>query len=163
MENIRVEVYYNLHRKCLSVRSRVTGPTYGKVIGHLPAIVLHNVTFHVSEPGRQRVLREKRKNVHAVVRGEVNLEWLRRVFAQEQACDPYIVTPKAPPALADRIVPVTYNPYMYETFVTRHSERPVVAAEMVEIKGRSMTACNPVYHDLQRPVKTQENQCLTAG
>ena len=60
-----VDVYFNLHRKCFSVRcakSRL-------VIAHRDEVLLEDVTFKVSEAGRQRVLREKKKNVHAVMRG----------------------------------------------------------------------------------------------
>ena len=66
MENkMLVDVYFNLHRKCFSVRcakSRL-------VIAHRDEVLLEDVTFKVSEAGRQRVLREKKKNVHAVMRG----------------------------------------------------------------------------------------------
>jgi|688.fasta_scaffold151528_4 hypothetical protein len=60
-----VEVYRNLHRGCLSVRD----PKTRLVIGYADGVLLTDVTFVVSEAGRQRVLRERRKNVHAFVRG----------------------------------------------------------------------------------------------
>ncbi len=60
-----VKVYYNLHRKCFSVLSHHTG----RVIGHVESIRLADVQFHVRQSGRERVLREKKKNVHAYVRG----------------------------------------------------------------------------------------------
>ena len=62
--NKNVEVYYNLHKKCLSVRKR------GLVIAHVRSILLKNAEFVVQPAGRKRVLTEKRKNVHAYVRGE---------------------------------------------------------------------------------------------
>lgn len=104
----KVEVYYNLHRKCLSVRSRITGPTYGKVLAHVDHIVLRDVEFKVSEAGRRRVIREQRKNVHAVIRGErahvlaarghgdevrvVAMSWLREVMAGDgfDLCHVYV-------------------------------------------------------------------------
>jgi hypothetical protein len=54
-------VYWNLKRDCYSVRFK------GKVIGHYTSLVAANVRFKVSERGRQRVLAEQRKNVHAFV------------------------------------------------------------------------------------------------
>lgn len=60
-----VEVYRNLHSKCWSIRDRRTG----LVVAHAAAVTLRDAEFRVSEGGRQRVLRERRKNVHAVVRG----------------------------------------------------------------------------------------------
>lgn len=62
---MEVEVYFNLHKKVWSVRNRKTR----KVILHLANVNLSNVQFIVSESGRQRVLREQRKNVHAFARG----------------------------------------------------------------------------------------------
>lgn len=67
---LAVEVYRNLHRDCFSVRDRSTR----RVIAHVNQIDLHDVSFHVSERQRQRVLAERRKNVHAVVRGVVSDE-----------------------------------------------------------------------------------------
>ena len=63
-----VEVYFNLHKHLFSVRSRQTG----LVIAHESVVRLTDVTFRVSEAGRQRVLRERKKNVHAFVRGTVD-------------------------------------------------------------------------------------------
>ena len=63
-----VDVYWNLHRDLFSVRSRRRSD-YGRVIGHVERFHLTDVSFVVNEAGRQRVLREKRKNVHAFVRG----------------------------------------------------------------------------------------------
>ena len=65
----RVEIYRNLHRNCFSVRRN------GIVVKHLfddESIALENVSFVVREKGRLRVLKEKKKNVHAFVRGTVS-------------------------------------------------------------------------------------------
>jgi hypothetical protein len=71
---MKVFVYWNLHRKCFSVKS-LEGADKGRVIDHLASIMLYRATFKVSEAGRQRVLREKRKNVHAGVVGEWLENW----------------------------------------------------------------------------------------
>lgn len=63
----KVEVYWNLRKKLFSVRDRKTR----LVIGHERIVVLADATFIVSEAGRQRCLREGRRNVHAYVRGTV--------------------------------------------------------------------------------------------
>jgi hypothetical protein len=57
----RVEVYFNLHKKLFSVRQG------GRVLFHTPCILIHGPRFVVQEGGRQRVIREGRKNVHAFV------------------------------------------------------------------------------------------------
>jgi|CXWL01.1.fsa_nt_gi hypothetical protein len=60
-----VDVYFNLHKRVWSVRSRKTN----KIILHTPQAAVKDVKFVVRESGRKRVLKEKRKNVHAFVRG----------------------------------------------------------------------------------------------
>lgn len=65
MRQYRVFVYRNLHNDCFSVRSVDTG----RVIAHVKSVQVSDARFIVSEAGRQRVLREKRKNVHAGVEG----------------------------------------------------------------------------------------------
>lgn len=64
----RVKVYFNLHKKCFSIQDAKTG----LVVAHADAVNLKDVSFKVSESGRQRVLREKKKNVHAFVVGSFN-------------------------------------------------------------------------------------------
>jgi hypothetical protein len=114
---LKVKVYYNLHRKCLSVQDAKTR----LVIAHVPEIALEWAAFKVSEAGRQRVLREKKKNVHAFVLGIV-----------------------AEPIFGSNAYPdtVTYNPYKYESFVRIRDDRatPVTCAAAVHIKGRSIIA-----------------------
>ena len=63
---MRVRVYWNLHKKKFSIQHK------GKVIGHADAVALGNVVFHVNENGRQRVLRERKKYVHAYVVGDIH-------------------------------------------------------------------------------------------
>ena len=67
---MKVFVYFNLHRKCFSVKA-LEGEFKGRVIAHASYVSLNDCTFKVSESGRQRVLREKRKNVHAGVVGTI--------------------------------------------------------------------------------------------
>lgn len=62
-EQQRVKVYFNLHKKVWSVLHMT--PKGWRLWKHMPCLVLRDVTWKVSEAGRQRVIREKRKNVHA--------------------------------------------------------------------------------------------------
>ena len=64
----RVEVYWNLHKHCFSVRA-LDGPNKGRVIEHTDKIAMLLPTFVVQAAGRAKVLRERKKNVHAFVRG----------------------------------------------------------------------------------------------
>lgn len=60
-----VDVYWNLHRKQFSVRSRKTR----RVIGHADLVVLADVQFVVGQKARQRAVRTGQRNVHAYARG----------------------------------------------------------------------------------------------
>ena len=62
---MRVEVYFNLHKHVFSVRSARSG----RVILHTDRVHIRNPEFVVRQGGRQRVLKERKKNVHAFVRG----------------------------------------------------------------------------------------------
>lgn len=67
---MRVRVYYNIHKHVWSVQEHIPGRGW-RVRHHALALVLEGVTFKVSEAGRQRVIREKRKNVHAYAIGQL--------------------------------------------------------------------------------------------
>ena len=115
----RVQVYYNLHKKCLSIRHK------GKVIEHAQEVTLTDARFHVQQAGRERVLKQKRKNVHAYVSGK-----LKESFWFTQA-PKYIWTAKQR---------VAYNPYKYKSFVDKETLEPVASAEVVHISGKRITA-----------------------
>ena len=104
---MRVEVYYNLHKHVFSVRHK------GRVIAHTNAIQIKNAEYVVRKSGRQRVLKEGRKNVHAFVRGDM-LEHEGGAFDMSFS------------VLGDR---VTYNPYKYKSFVYKDSEKPIHRSE----------------------------------
>ena len=91
----RVYVYFNLHRKLWSVRA-LDGPHKGRVIAHKRGVVLQDVSPRVSQAGRERVLRERKKNVHAGLVG-------------------YWVPFNTP--LVEPLRAITYNPYKYKSFV----------------------------------------------
>jgi hypothetical protein len=99
---MKVFVYFNLHKKCFSVKA-MEGDDRGRVIAHRAKVYLVDAQFKVSEAGRQRVLREQRKNVHAGVMGT----WIDDI----------------PDSYAGQAV--TYNPYKYSTFVLKDNEAPV--------------------------------------
>jgi hypothetical protein len=68
----RDDVYFNLHKKVYSIRGR-SGFYKGRVRYHAKALEITYPTFVVQPAGRAKVLKEKRKNVHAFVRGLVRL------------------------------------------------------------------------------------------
>ena len=63
---MQYDVYWCITRGGWSIRD----PQSGLVVAHVPRCVMRNARFVVQQGGRLRVLRERRKNVHAYVRGE---------------------------------------------------------------------------------------------
>lgn len=65
----KVFVYRNLNQNCWSLKM-MEGHHKGKVVAHAEDVMLINAVFKVSEAGRSRVLKERRKNVHAGVEAD---------------------------------------------------------------------------------------------
>lgn len=63
-----VEIYRNLNKNCFSVRHR------GVVIAHVDSISLRDCHMVVQPAGHKKCVRERRKNVHAFIRGYYTLE-----------------------------------------------------------------------------------------
>lgn len=83
----RAEVYWNIHRKVYSVRVK------GRVRWHSKRLLVLNAEFRVGLKGQARVIVEKRKNVHAVIRGEVHHppDCFRMEHGTQLRYDPYDV------------------------------------------------------------------------
>lgn len=105
---VEVELYWNLHRKMWSMRANLPG--IGKrVIGHTNYVWLTDTEFKVSEAGRQRVIRDKKKNVHAYAKGKMNYygAYDGEVIAQRWEDDD----------VNDVGFYVEYNPYYHKSFM----------------------------------------------
>lgn len=107
-----VDVYYNLHKHVWSLSCRKTG----RIIRHASVVVApKGARLVVREAGRQRVLAEKRKNVHAFARidhgitSEDLAEWKTLCKMLEDAFD------------------VSYNPYRCGTFYRVDTGEPIHA------------------------------------
>lgn len=111
---MRVQVYWNITKKVWSVRDKATG----LVCCRLPSLVLTDCKFVVQEGGRQRVLREKQKNIHAFVEGELDC-----MGGTGDACKGIWGWDKEHGGTE-----VTYNPYKYTTFVQRENKVPIHTA-----------------------------------
>ena len=91
------------------------------MIGHANSVVLWDVRPKVSQAGRQRVLRERRKNVHAGLVGTLGA-----------AVDPVW-------AIWDHLGrTITYNPYKYAGFVYKASEEPYTGSTWARLDGRTV-------------------------
>jgi hypothetical protein len=119
----KVRVFRNLspqYRK-ETVYSVVQG---GRTVAHTRDIVLEQPTFHVSEKGRQYVLANKRKIVHAYVSG-------------------YINNTKQIEPLGDI---VKYNPYKYSTFICESTSGDVIAlagASLARLDNTGVSVSEP--------------------
>ena len=110
MENkTKVDVYWNINKKCFSIKDCKTG----KVTGYTDAILLVKAQFIVRKAGRDRVIREQQKNVHAFVRGYIEAK--------------ATITPTS------EIRGASYNPYKRGSFYDKQTEQPVEQASVVEL------------------------------
>jgi hypothetical protein len=107
----KAQVYFNLHRGLFSVKQG------GTVRGHGSIVKLLNVKFTVNESGRQRVLAEQRKNVHAFVNGTLDVYNGSDLQGYREAY---------------------YNPYFVSTFVDKATYKPLTEAEEVLLSGTSI-------------------------
>ena len=120
MDPIKVFCYFNLHKKLFSIRA-LEGPNNGLVIAHRAHVSLVDASAKVSEAGRQRVLKEGRKNVHA---GIVGLWSDRDIEPKELGA--YVGSYQ-----------IHYNPYKYKTFVhfNPSGPQPFTGARLVKLSA----------------------------
>lgn len=111
---LNVRVYWNLRKKMFSVQCKKTN----RVITHTNLIFLEDVKFNVRKGGRERVLREKRKNVHAFVEGLCDLNLRTWQSGLHNAFN------------------VKYDPHVNESFVNVENNEPVYAAKIVCMSTR---------------------------
>ena len=109
---LKVDVYRNLQTDSISVKSR-EGRNSGKVILHIDSVVLEDAEFVVRERGWEKVHENGRKNVHAVVRGEmVSFDVINEVSSPDR---------------------VLYDPEDYRYFVTADGKDKIESAEKVRV------------------------------
>jgi hypothetical protein len=105
LEGKQVKVFRNLKYKALGLFSVEFG---GLVVAHLETVQLSGVVFQVSESARQRVISEKRKNVHAKAVG--------------------IFTAAQQPTATE---PISYNPYQAGHFFRVEDQTPIHSSAAV--------------------------------
>jgi hypothetical protein len=92
-------------------------------------MILNNVTFAVQPAGREKVRQEKRKNVHAFVRGDMT--W---IASPMESLEDYTLDNMARQGYNR----VTYNPYKHESFVVVNTGEPIYKATQVVIVGNTI-------------------------
>ena len=100
---MKAAVYWNLHKDCFSIQSREKG-SYGKVVAHAESVAVDLPEFVVRQAGRERVLKEGKKNVHAFVVGEVDYDSFYNLGHGTK---------------------ITYNPYKFNSFVIADTKEQV--------------------------------------
>lgn len=120
--SIKVFVYFNLHKKCWSLKA-LEGENKGRVIAHEDFVTLVEATPKVSEAGRQRVLKEKRKNVHAGIVGYWEDRGTASMYLLQLDLDPY---------------DVTYNPYKSNGFVYKETKELWKGAPLVMMNASAV-------------------------
>ena len=166
----RVKVYFNLNLDCLSVIDAETGLLYC----HAHRVELHDAKFRVQEAGRQRVLRDKRKNVHAYVVGkchdigEVSKErhYLRNGKVETyDICDcgddPRDYCEKCVPESGEEFRGGYYNPYKFKTFVDDVEKTPIHKSSRVMIRDK--TAIGPHYNIFYIPEPKKKREPWNKG
>jgi hypothetical protein len=95
----------------------MSGPRKGRVIDIVDGALLQNVTFKVSEKGRQRVIREKAKNVHAFVEGSLIKTW--KLNSLPVGADGNTLVPQQHASAR-----VNYDPYKGPKMVRQDCQKP---------------------------------------
>jgi len=96
-------------------------PKGWRLLKHVPRLELLNVVFKVSQAGRERVVREKRKNVHAFVEGD--------------DCGVTNIT-------SSNLRFIGYNPYVAGEFRDKETQKPAREASWAFINEKGITAIN---------------------
>jgi hypothetical protein len=110
----KVFVYKNLHKDCWSIKQD------GLVKAHTHDLDLWDCSFQVNAKGRAKVLEEKRKNVHAGVKGYIDCLGQGEYSSWAHHCE------------------VTYNPYKYDSFVDKDSEEPVYFSSYAKLSRKQV-------------------------
>lgn len=91
----QVKIYKNLHNGLFSVMQD------NLVVAHIENFKMSSVIFKVNESGRQRVIQEKKKNVHA---------FICRLLQEINCTDDDLI-------ISNPYTKIRYNPYVSDSFM----------------------------------------------
>lgn len=121
---MRVRVYWNLKRHMWSIVA-LEGEKKNRVILYATVVTLTKVEGRVSAAGREKVRRERRKNVHAAIVGELSFfrsgKPSKSIFGGEET------------------EAIIYNPYIHETFVYAKDHKPFSTAPWATLVASETT------------------------
>ncbi|HEY9664829.1 MAG TPA: hypothetical protein V6C65_40840 [Allocoleopsis sp.] len=110
-----IRIYRNLNNGTMSIQAKVDKSW--KVVGHVTDCVVSDVSFKIQDGGRQRVIREGRKNVHAWGQGVLVCQFDSDIFAP---------------------IDLSYNPYEDTTFKQRHTDNPIVSCRYLVVRDNKV-------------------------
>ena len=116
-ESKKVFVYKNLHRDCWSIKQD------GLVKAHADNVTLYNVDMKVNQKGRERTIREKRKNVHAGISGYLSSKFFSNAWDD---------------IAENELTEITYNPYRDKSFIDRGTRKPRWFACIAKLNKKSV-------------------------
>ncbi len=123
-EPLILDVHVNLNTGGLS--SKITsGKQYGRLYAHSQTALIRNAKFRVQEGGWKRAVKQKCRNVHAMVRGETTLDIDVSSFNMSD------------------MIRIRYNPFIHGYFFRADNEDKVRQADMVILDNHAMYALNP--------------------
>lgn len=120
-----VRVYRNLVNGLMSVQHNIKGRGW-ILSGHCDNCVIVEVSFQVSEPGRQRVINKRKRNVHAYASGKLIGRDPTDIYAP---------------------IRLGYNPYKYGFFYDKETREKISKAEYLIVRN------NEVYVRISREVQ----------
>ena len=112
-------IYFNLHKMVFSVQAFDSDKKGWRLYKHTPELLAKGVTLKVSETGRQRVIQEKRKNVHAFV--------ICDEIADVKLCDEVKMVSNC-----------TYNPYRAGHFYNKETGNPIHALDTALLTNKQI-------------------------
>ena len=137
MDKQRVQIYKNLHNGMWSIRC-----TRSKlVIAHASYVVLSDVTFKVSEAGRQRVIREGKKNVHAFAEGILE-NWAGHPYKDRIAQTPQLTCAISYTSFDGERFKVGYNPYRFPYFYVVETLDKLINVSYAQFSVNGVSAIN---------------------
>ncbi len=119
-----VSCYFNLHKQVFSVKQG------RNPVEHFNWLLLRNCSFLVRESGRQRVLMEKRKGVHAFVKGIFDCG--NRILENDFS----LIQDLLPNLTED--IRIRYNPYLYGYFFEAKSLKPIYNCDICLLINKSI-------------------------
>jgi hypothetical protein len=140
---MKVFVYRNLNRvgHVYSIKS-LEGTSKGRVLGYASRLVIKDAELVVSQAGRNRVLKTRKKNVHAGCVGELLAvcDWTTRMH--DSKANFWMIDAENWNKHFPNQILITYNPYEFSSFVIKANKQPIRKVDRVFFNGENVSISN---------------------